>query len=227
VNLQPFDHATLAGSMWGLMLFATGTISAGAFYIASQRAIRRSFWSTACHLPLLMGIGIGIALNNARACLEAMMGHQSPFVRTPKYNELASASDKASKAVQFQGASEDTTDLDTAELDVIEEDVTAAAVAGTLQPTRRKWRLRAHRMMPFVELAMGLYMLECIRLALAYDRTQMSLPFLVIFAWGYFSVGIASFWQMYLRPRLGTRRCVTMAVPPAADVQDVVAKPVV
>jgi hypothetical protein len=33
-----------------------------------------------------MSIGIGIALNNARGCVEALFGHESAFVRTPKYN---------------------------------------------------------------------------------------------------------------------------------------------
>jgi len=30
-------------------------------------------------------LGIGLAINNARAVLEALMGHQSEFTRTPKY----------------------------------------------------------------------------------------------------------------------------------------------
>jgi len=37
------------------------------------------------HLPLVMGLGIGLAFSNARAVLEALMGVKSDFVRTPKY----------------------------------------------------------------------------------------------------------------------------------------------
>ena len=33
---------------------------------------------------LVLSLGIGMAVNNAKATLEALMGHQSPFVRTPK-----------------------------------------------------------------------------------------------------------------------------------------------
>src|SRR5436190_19034219 len=37
------------------------------------------------HLPLVMGLGIGLAFSNARPDLEALAGRQSDFVRTPKY----------------------------------------------------------------------------------------------------------------------------------------------
>ena len=37
------------------------------------------------HLPLVMGLGIGLAFSNARAVLEALAGVKSDFVRTPKY----------------------------------------------------------------------------------------------------------------------------------------------
>ncbi len=34
---------------------------------------------------MVLALGIGLAINNARAVLEAMLGHQSEFTRTPKY----------------------------------------------------------------------------------------------------------------------------------------------
>ncbi len=37
------------------------------------------------HLPLVMGLGIGLAFSNARAVLEALAGVKSEVVRTPKY----------------------------------------------------------------------------------------------------------------------------------------------
>ena len=64
-----------------------GTASATAFYLTSQRAQKRSIWQTLVQVPMLMSIGIGIALNNAIACLEALFGHESPFIRTPKYGD--------------------------------------------------------------------------------------------------------------------------------------------
>jgi hypothetical protein len=41
-----------------------------------------------------MSLGIGISATNARAVFEAVLGRESPFVRTPKYNgALDSAAD--------------------------------------------------------------------------------------------------------------------------------------
>jgi len=92
VNLDQPDSDSWAGTLMGMSLFALGTLSAGAFYVVSQRAQKRDVWGTVLQMPVLMAIGIGIALNNARACLEALVGHQSPFVRTPKYNVRTQAS---------------------------------------------------------------------------------------------------------------------------------------
>jgi hypothetical protein len=86
MNMQLGENGTWTRLILGCSLFALGTVSGSVFYIASQRVQRRGFWSTVVHLPLLMSIGIGIAINNARGCLEALFGHDSPFVVTPKYN---------------------------------------------------------------------------------------------------------------------------------------------
>jgi hypothetical protein len=37
------------------------------------------------YLPFLMALGIGLTVTNTRAVLEALMGKQSAFARTPKY----------------------------------------------------------------------------------------------------------------------------------------------
>jgi hypothetical protein len=86
VNMQPFESGTIPALIWGLTLFSLGTASAGTFYIASQHVQHRSIFKTFCQLPILMSLGIGIALNNARGVIEALLGHESAFVRTPKYN---------------------------------------------------------------------------------------------------------------------------------------------
>ena len=36
-------------------------------------------------LPMLLSLGIGMSLNNARAVLEGLFGRDTSFVRTPKY----------------------------------------------------------------------------------------------------------------------------------------------
>ena len=56
-----------------------------ALYLASQRAIcGKGWWRRMVYIPFLVAVGIGIALSNTRAVLEAVMGRESPFVRTPK-----------------------------------------------------------------------------------------------------------------------------------------------
>jgi hypothetical protein len=86
VDLKPMGQGNWIGVALGIALFVLGSISATVFYLASQRVQRRGFWSTLIQGPMLMSIGIGIALNNAVACVEALLGHDTPFVRTPKYN---------------------------------------------------------------------------------------------------------------------------------------------
>jgi hypothetical protein len=66
-------------------LFFVATGSALAFYVISQRELKRSWWETLGSIPLLMSLGIGIALNNAVAALEGLGGQAGEFVRTPKY----------------------------------------------------------------------------------------------------------------------------------------------
>ena len=54
-------------------------------YLASQRAVcGKGWWRRMVYVPFLVAVGIGIALSNTRAVLEAVMGRESPFVRTPK-----------------------------------------------------------------------------------------------------------------------------------------------
>jgi cellulose synthase/poly-beta-1,6-N-acetylglucosamine synthase-like glycosyltransferase len=69
----------------GGALLILGTLAACTFYIASQWAQGLSLGQTIVRLPALMSLGIGISVTNARAVLEAVMGRESPFVRTPKY----------------------------------------------------------------------------------------------------------------------------------------------
>ena len=57
-------------------------------YLASQRASCGKGWRRRMvYLPFLVAVGIGIALSNTRAVLEAVMGRESPFVRTPKHGD--------------------------------------------------------------------------------------------------------------------------------------------
>ncbi len=162
VNMQPFEEGSLGGLIWGMSLFAMGTASATVFYVASQRAQERSALETIAQLPLLMSIGIGIALNNARGCVEALIGHDSPFIRTPKYNTTTPG-------------------------------VIAAQRRKSVIPTPsiKLW-------MSMLEIAFGIYMLVCARLALEVAHPVISLPFLLLFAAGYLYVGLSSLWSQWV-----------------------------
>jgi cellulose synthase/poly-beta-1,6-N-acetylglucosamine synthase-like glycosyltransferase len=74
-QLMMFDVPLLFFSTISVVLFY-GT---GVWYLDKRRAPRL------LHLPLVMGLGIGLAFSNARAVIEALVGYRTEFVRTPKY----------------------------------------------------------------------------------------------------------------------------------------------
>ncbi|HKR02281.1 MAG TPA: glycosyltransferase [Pyrinomonadaceae bacterium] len=74
-HLMVFDVPLLFFSTLSVLLFY-GT---GVWYLDKRRSPRL------LHLPLVMGLGIGLAFSNARAVVEALVGYRTEFVRTPKY----------------------------------------------------------------------------------------------------------------------------------------------
>ena len=68
-----------------LPLFFGTTLSIASFYIASQRELGRGPWAALRRLPMLMALGVGLSINQARAAIEALAGRESEFVRTPKH----------------------------------------------------------------------------------------------------------------------------------------------
>ena len=75
-HLMLLDVPLLFFSTVSVVLFYGSAI----WYLDRPRASRRLF-----HLPLVMGLGIGLAFSNARAVLEAVLRIKTEFVRTPKY----------------------------------------------------------------------------------------------------------------------------------------------
>ncbi len=43
------------------------------------------WWDRLRYLPFVMALGIGLSVNNARAVVEALMGYETGFNRTPKH----------------------------------------------------------------------------------------------------------------------------------------------
>jgi len=88
----------LMGASAGVILFAM--IAPNSLYLVSQRALYRQWWRRILWLPALTCVGIGIAVSNARAVGEALLGRPSDFIRTPKRGDCARRNYAASHTVQ-------------------------------------------------------------------------------------------------------------------------------
>jgi cellulose synthase/poly-beta-1,6-N-acetylglucosamine synthase-like glycosyltransferase len=69
-----------------LPLFMASTFSISSFYLVSQKELFPRSWPKALlYLPLLMALGIGLTITNTKAVIEALIGKETAFARTPKY----------------------------------------------------------------------------------------------------------------------------------------------
>jgi cellulose synthase/poly-beta-1,6-N-acetylglucosamine synthase-like glycosyltransferase len=66
-------------------IFLAATASVCSFYVFSQKEQFPTWKSKIKYIPAVLGIGIGISVNNALAVIEALFGKTSEFARTPKY----------------------------------------------------------------------------------------------------------------------------------------------
>ncbi len=85
-NLLLLDVPLLFFSTLSVVLFYGSAI----LYLDGRRLARFKY------LPLVMALGIGLALSNARAVLEAVLRIKTEFVRTPKYRVEAGGRDESS-----------------------------------------------------------------------------------------------------------------------------------
>jgi cellulose synthase/poly-beta-1,6-N-acetylglucosamine synthase-like glycosyltransferase len=84
-------------------LFLGATTSVCSFYLISQKELFGEGWRHRLkYLPAVLSLGIGISVNNAKAVLEALLGLQSGFKRTPKY-KVEGAGDEW-KQKRYKGA---------------------------------------------------------------------------------------------------------------------------
>jgi cellulose synthase/poly-beta-1,6-N-acetylglucosamine synthase-like glycosyltransferase len=80
-----FHKGFLGMLLIDIPLFVAAFTSIVSFYLCSQREIYENWVSRIKYMPMLLSVGIGMSLSNARGVLEGLIGHQSEFVRTPKY----------------------------------------------------------------------------------------------------------------------------------------------
>jgi len=136
-------------------LFAAATASFLYFYYVSQAEAYADWRQRIRHLPAAMAVGIGLAINNAWAVIEALSGDRGEFTRTPKYG-IERAGDG------WQG---------------------------------KRYR-QSTAIQPMVEVALGLYFTGTVVYALA-NGIYGTLPFLVLFQFGYLYTGLMSLLQQF------------------------------
>ncbi len=70
------DMPLIIASFWSISIF----------YITAYRELHPNNWKRClAFLPALMAAGIGLTIINARAVIEALVGYETAFARTPKY----------------------------------------------------------------------------------------------------------------------------------------------
>ncbi len=145
--------------LFDFSILLIATCSAGTFYICSQRVLFRTWADSVKYIPFLMALGIGIALNNARAVFAGFFGRPGEFVRTPKFGVVA-RDNRWKKEVR-----------------------------------RARQSLPRIKLQPFVEFAIGLYLLGCVIMCFTNDprqRLTIGVPFLCLFMVGYFYVPLTT-----------------------------------
>jgi len=75
--------------------------SVAAFYVIASHDLHGSRWQAIKRLPAMMALGIGLSINNGRAAIEGLFGHDVEFVRTPKHGAVDGT--PATKAVRYRG----------------------------------------------------------------------------------------------------------------------------
>ncbi|MGB1130234.1 MAG: cellulose synthase family protein [Haloferula sp.] len=89
--IYPNQHAAPDFGPWtyyivNVPIFFFASVSVILFYLIAQKALRpKTWWKELPYLPLLLALGIGMSINNAKAVIEALLNHETGFVRTPKY----------------------------------------------------------------------------------------------------------------------------------------------
>ena len=89
--MSPFKVHSWSQYIFSGSLFVLATCSASTFFVFGQRELfgKNAGWKTILYLPFLMGLGVGVCLNNAKAVMEAFVSRRrkcgGEFVRTPKY----------------------------------------------------------------------------------------------------------------------------------------------
>lgn len=121
------------------------SLSLVSFYLVAQRQPKDRWlsWDLLRNLLLLMGVGIGLSLNQSLAVCDGLLHSNTDFIRTPKHGVISTTENWLDK--KYRAA--------------------------------KNW-------VPYLELAMVVYLVLTIEIALS-NHHYLSLPFLVLFLAGY------------------------------------------
>ncbi len=98
-----FQHDLYGTLFLDLPFCVAATLSVCFFYIATQRELGLGWWGRIKYLPFLMSLGIGMAINNAKAVLEALVKNETGFTRTPKTGSEGNKVKVVKKAYRGKG----------------------------------------------------------------------------------------------------------------------------
>ena len=139
-----------------LPLFLASTCSISSFYLVAQKELRpKTWWRTFLYLPFVMATGIGISVRNAQAVIEALVGKESEFARTPKFRIEGKKGTFAKKSYKNKAG----------------------------------W-------IAYAEVALGIYFALTVIYAIT-NENYGTVPFLLLFVWGYLYTGLMSLGQTY------------------------------
>jgi cellulose synthase/poly-beta-1,6-N-acetylglucosamine synthase-like glycosyltransferase len=169
----PFKHHQFSAWLFGATVFIVATCSAGSFFIYAQTILfgRQGFLKSLMYLPYLMALGVGLSINNSKAVFEAFFTRggkrNNEFVRTPKYGVRAN------------------------------EDALGKAPAQAVQQSR-KFPV-SKLLIALLEIIFGAYITVFIVWTMLYPQAlgYGAIPFLLIFAGGYFYVGVTTVYVLY------------------------------
>ena len=68
-----------------LVMFFAATASVVYYYAYTIKLVHGRLWPHVLYVPALMGLGIGLSVNNGKAVLEALIGIKTDFLRTPNF----------------------------------------------------------------------------------------------------------------------------------------------
>jgi cellulose synthase/poly-beta-1,6-N-acetylglucosamine synthase-like glycosyltransferase len=184
----PIKQYTWGHYLFSTTLFILATCSASTFFVFGQRELfgREAGWKTLFYLPVLMGLGVGVCINNAKAVLEAIWSAIVPakngksrggeFVRTPKYGGTG-------------------TERNAWQNETVRSPEAIAIVPSRVE--RRSFLTLKRLTLPIIEICFGIYMSIFIFISLYWQFAYASVPFLCIFAGGYFYVGFSSLYVLW------------------------------